>query len=286
MIQKLKVFYLAILVLTAYIPESSAQIQSHGYPQNAGFGQLSDTVLNTKAILQAAGIKKITAIIDPAGALKTPYLNIISVDSTGTIRSIIYCLQKTSQMESDLCTTGIFEYHPTGHVAKGTYFDTKGNKYPERKSVWKEDKLHTIWMVDTANSILTIESFNAQGRKISQETSDQTGRVLENNRYYYHTDGLLDSIVNDRYGSFRYIRKNQGKGKLITMKHSNFEYYWFYNAAGQCIRYEFNFYKTTLSVPSSYVEEYFYNTDGTLSHIVNKSSEIESFVTRYTYEYY
>ena len=141
-------------------------------------------------------------------------------------------------------------------------------------------------MVDTANYILTTESFDEQGRVISHERIDQTGHVLENSRYYYHADGLLDSIVNDHYGSFRYVRKNQGKAKLITMKHSNFEYYWLYNAAGQCTNYEFYFYKTTLSVPSSYIEEYFYNIDGTLSHIVNKSSERETFVTRYTYEYY
>jgi hypothetical protein len=70
------------------------------------------------------------------------------------------------------------------------------------------------------------------------------------------------------------------------MKHSNFDYSWQFNTAGQCIRYESNYYKTTLSVPSSRKEEYIYNKDGTLSHIVNNSSERETFVTRYTYEYY
>lgn len=286
MIQKLKVFYLAILLLTGYIPESSAQIQSHGYPQSASVGDLSDTMLNTKAIRRAARIKKITAIKDPPTVSKTTYIKIISVDSTGDIRSIISCLPKTPQVESDLCITSLFEYHPTGQVAKATYFDTKGNKYPEQKSVWKEDKLHSISMVDTANYILTTESFDAQGRMISHERIDQTGHVLENSRYYYHADGLLDSIVNDHYGSFRYIRKKQGKGKLITMKNSYFEYSWQYNAAGQCTRYEILYYKTKLSVPISNRAEYFYNSNGTLSHIINNSSEREPFVTRYTYEYY
>ncbi|MCF1715652.1 hypothetical protein L0U88_13525 [Flavihumibacter sp. RY-1] len=286
MIQKLKVFYLAILLLTGYIPESSAQIQSHGYPQSASVGDLSDTMLNTKAIRRAARIKKITAIKDPPTASKTTYIKIISVDSKGDIRSIISCLPKTPQVESDLCITSLFEYHPTGQVAKATYFDTKGNKYPEQKSVWKEDKLHSISMVDTANYILTTESFDAQGNMISHERVDQTGRVLENSHYYYHADGLLDSIVNDHHGSIRYIRKKHGNGTFITMKNANYEYYWLYNVAGQCTNYEFYYYKTTLSVPDSYIEEYYYNKDGTLSHIVNKSSEKESFVTRYTYEYY
>ncbi len=286
MFQWLKAGCVAVFLLAVCLPESAAQIRSHGYPQGAGPGNLSDTVLNTKAILQAAGVKKITAIKDPPGAAKTSYVDIISVDSTGAIRSLISCLQKTPTMESDLCITALFEYHPTGQVAKATYFDTKGNKYPEHKSVWKEGKLHSISMVDTANYILTTESFDEQGRVISHERIDQTGHVLENSRYYYHADGLLDSIVNVHYGSFRYIRKKQGKGKLITMKNSNFDNSWQYNVAGQCTRYESNYYKTKLSVPVSNRTEYFYNSDGTLSHIVNNSSERETFVTRYTYEYY
>ncbi|WP_290799070.1 hypothetical protein [Flavihumibacter sp. UBA7668] len=268
------------------IQESTAQIRSHGFPQMAGLSDLSDTVLNTKAIRKSARIKKITAIKDPPGAAKTTYVKIISVDSTGAFRSMISCLPKTLQMDSELCLTSLFEYHATGQVAKGTYFDSKGNPYPQLKSVWKGDKLYSVEMIDTANFLLRTESYDTQGRMIEQERIDQNVRVLENSRYYYHSDGLLDSIVNDHYGSFRYVRKIQGPGKLITMKHSNFEYYWLFNAAGQCVRYEFHYYKTTLSVPSSYWEEYFYNTDGTLSHIIFKSSERESFVTRYAYEYY
>ena len=286
MLQRLKAGCLAVFLLAVCLPESTAQIRSHGYPQSAGLGQLSDTVLNTKAIRKAAGIKKITAVKDPSGAAKTSYVEITLVDSTGAIRSLITCEPKTPQMESDLCITGLFEYHTTGQVAKATYFDTKGNHYPQLKSVWKEDTLHSISMLDSTNYLLITESFDSLGRMISMEKSDQTGRNTETSRYYYHKDGLLDSIVHNTYGSFRYIRKKQGKGKLITMKNSNFEYSWQYNAAGQCTRYESNYYKTTLSVPSSRKEEYFYNKDGTLSHIINNTSEREPFITRYTYEYY
>jgi hypothetical protein len=120
MLHNLKVFYLAVFLLAACLPESAAQIRSHGYPQSAGLGQLSDTVLNTKAIRQAARIKKITAVKDPSGAAKTRYVEITLVDSTGAIRSLITCEPKTPQMESDLCITGLFEYHPTGQVAKAT----------------------------------------------------------------------------------------------------------------------------------------------------------------------
>ncbi|WP_290799092.1 hypothetical protein [Flavihumibacter sp. UBA7668] len=275
-----------VVLLACCTEESTAQIRSHGYPQSAALGDLSDTMLNTRAIRQSARIKKITAIKDPPNASKTTYLKIISLDSTGAIGNIISCLPKTLQMESDLCITSLFEYHPTGQVAKGTYFDTKGNPYSQLKSVWKADKLHSIDMLDTANYILTTESFDAQGRTISIEKSDETGRIYENNRYYYNSDGLLDSMVNNHYGSFRYIRKNQGTGKIITMKNRYFENSWQYNAAGQCVSHESHYYKTTLSVPSINGEEYFYNTDGTLSHIIYKSSERGSFVTRYYYEYF
>ena len=58
MIQWLKAGCVAVFLFAVCLPESAAQIQSRGYPQGVGPGNLSDTVLNTRAILQAAGVKK------------------------------------------------------------------------------------------------------------------------------------------------------------------------------------------------------------------------------------
>ena len=140
--------------------------------------------------------------------------------------------------------------------------------------------------MDSINYILISETFDQNGRVRSHERTDERGHVLESSNYYYHADGLPDSIVNSIYGTLHFVREQQNGNATITMKHGSWFYSWVYNAKGQCTKHEGDFHLKPEPLPYKWRNSYYYNGDGTVSHIVVQSSRHETYTIRYTYEYY
>lgn len=276
---------IVILISVLFQLSTSAQFSFRVFPVGVSGNPYADTLLNTRAILSAAGIRQVTSYQTLAEATKTFASKIVNLDKEGCINNMTICFTKNKESNFTLCIYDTIVYAPSGHVVNINTTDSKRNHYPPIVINYTNEKEVVI----VQDSTVSYQSYNEKGQLVALLRTYK-GRETENTRFYYNSDGLLDSTYNTHWGTFIFKRRKKGKNKVIALENGHFNYKWVYNMANQCISHTviskdlpnvvrgIN-YKGDLKLETNYS----YNTDGTLAKITTKRSDLPEFTMYYSY---
>jgi hypothetical protein len=276
-----------IVILIALMSQfsTSAQFSFRVFPVGVGGDPYADTILNTRAILSAAGIRQVNAYQTLADQTRTFGSKIVNLDRDGSIVNLTTCFTKKNESNPYLCTYDTIVYAPSVNLVNINMIDSKGHRYPTIVINYLSKKEVVI----TQDSSVSYQSYNEKKQLVGL-LRFYKGTELENTRYYYNSDGLLDSTYNTHWGTFIFKRREKGKDKVISMENKHLSYKWVYNIANQCIGHTI----ISKDLPNvnrginyngdiKYETRYFYNKDGTLAKCTIKRSDMPEFTMYYSY---
>jgi hypothetical protein len=260
-------------------------------PMGVGHIVFGDTLLNTRAVLQQEGIKKITAYQTSSGNHSS--FTTTSTVTDGRILSRARCYRPSPDSAVRFCLHNSLLYNKDGAL-QNLWFGSGETTFSKMAREEKGAGNVTItWITKDSRQLLPDTSiyhhvYNAKGQLVSQHY-DPTEKYIVNASLYYNADGLLDSIRHEKreWGSFVFERTQKRKNTVLTLETPMTIYKWVYNQAGQCLASEWSS-KFTAKLPNgnkgkmSSEVNYSYNQDGTLSKVVEKSGG-EKETTVYTY---
>lgn len=251
-----------------------------------------DSLLNTREILQKAGIKKIYAYHTSSEKLKTYKSQTSVVNENGDIESITTCFPKNDHTNTEWChfDTALYDQHGRIHEIKSR--DTKGYEYSQILFEFNsENELKYSQIAKMQNkqwdTLIDYRYFNKKGQMVKL-IQTRKNRPTETSLYYYNADGLLDSVQyeNSLLPTIVYKRIDKGKKKIIEAQVQHSKFKWVFNQSGQCTSLNIT---TTHPPRSNYTGVikgetiYNYNADGTLSKISIKRSDKVKSTMSYTY---
>jgi len=289
--KKLLVFFFSLLCLQGFSQFPVYTIMPMGV-SGVVFG---DTILNTRVVLQRAGIRKITAVeVSTARGKGASFTTTYSV-SNGKIASRSWCFRPAPDTAFRFCVHDSVLYNSKGQPQEYRAGGSRETAYMKMMIEREDDENASFtWITkdpkkpapDTSNYH---HRYNAKGQLVSQQY-DADARYPVNAWLYYNADGLPDSIrhENKAWGTYVFNRKHKGKKTIITLEKPNAKYRWVYNNQGQCIASETSF-RYPARKPNGAREkqetnvEYFYNANGTLSKVVENRSN-NKVTTVYLYE--
>lgn len=121
---------IVILVVLFFLSSSYAQFSFQVFPVGANGDPFSDTLLNTRNILLAAGIKQVNAYQTLAEVTKTFESKIVNLNKNGRVEKITACFAKSKVSNFTLCIYDTIVYDNSGHMLGINTTDNKGNGYP------------------------------------------------------------------------------------------------------------------------------------------------------------
>jgi len=243
-----------------------------------------DTLLNTSTILQREGIRKITASQSSPENTKTFSPITTYLTATGTIDTKISCIRRSKSVDSGFCVTDTVLYDSKGRPLEFISKSATGNTYLQCKLDYVgEQKVKYTWITTVpqkskSDTIVTYHYYNENGQLVRFEKDAKQFDPVNASLYYGH-DGLPDSIRHDNpaWGTYVFNRRERRKTKEIEMETASAKFKWVYNSSGQCITSEW-VRKTQLNTLHHFKKKlrtdaeanYYYNSDGTLSKVVEK----------------
>ncbi|RYZ18833.1 MAG: hypothetical protein EOO10_25190 [Chitinophagaceae bacterium] len=254
-----------------------------------------DTLLNTLAVLQQAGIRKITAVETSTARGKGASFTTTYSVNNGKIESRSWCYRPSPDTAFRFCAHDSLLYTRNGQLHEYWAGGSRETAYMQMIIERRDDENASFtWITkdpkkpkpDTSTYYHT---YNARGQLVSQHYGSNEAYKV-NAMLYYNADGLLDSIRHENpvWGTYVFNRKQKGKNSIITLEKPNAEYRWVYNNEGRCIASE-TLFRYPARRPNGVGEkhvtevEYFYNANGTLSKVIEKHSN-NKVTTVYSYE--
>jgi len=289
----MKTFFFIFFILLVLSLDGLAQFP-HCLMPGPVIGSVSygDSLLNTREILQKAGIKKIYAYHSSSEKLNTYRSQTSVINKNGNIESITTCFPKNEHTNTEWCIFDTVLYDDLGRIHEAKSRDTRG--YENSQILYEhigenEVKFSQITKMQNKqwDTLIDYRYFNKKGQMVKL-IQTRKNRPIETSLYYYNADGLPDSVQyeNSQLPSIVFKRINKGKKKIIDaqIQHSRFK--WVFDQSGQCNSLSI----TTIYLPrSNYTgvikgeTVYRYNADGTLSKIYIKRSDKVKSTLSYTY---
>lgn len=248
--------------------------------------QLADTMLNTKEVLLKAGIKSYSYQIAPFPERgfdsQTVYLN-----RQGNIIAYQMCMTKSSA-KPGFCVKDSFFYDEKDRLLEYISFD--GNRKVSNKRIAdysneREIKFMDVFTPDQDTSF-EFRDYNEKSRLtgIMHVRNINNRKDIAYTKLYYNKDGGLDSAHDgfSSYGTVIFKKKIKDDKTILEAANKAFLFKWTYDASGKCIEMEWNGIKQKTS--SKFLSKYFYNTDGTLAQVTEKTGKMQEYVINYTYE--
>ncbi len=279
---------LVILIAILFHLSSNAQFSFRVFPIGVSGDAYADTLMNTRSVLLGAGIRQINASQTLAEVTRTFASKTVNLSREGRIEKLTTCFAKSKESNFTLCIYDTIVYGPSGDIVNMKKTDSKGNYYAPMAINYINE--HEIVIVSNSeDSSASYQSYNEKGQLMAVRRTFK-GQELENTRFYYNGDGLLDSTNNSYWGTFVFKRRKKGKDKLIEMENANWSYRWVYNQSGQCISHivilknrQNVVHNTSYTGDLKSEVSYFYNPDGTLSRVITKRSNMPAFTMHYSY---
>lgn len=284
----------AVVLLAAnllfYLPGFTQFPIQYIFPMGVKGDPLGDTLLNIRTIIIKQSIKKITAWqtlpeTTKAFASKTMWLN-----KDGNIDAITICFPKHGNSDSGLCMTDSILYDHKGRLIEFKASDAKKEVYMLSLADYiseKEMKYSTILKAD-ADTIVGYRYLNEKGQMVRLQQIRKDGEVT-NSFIFYNKDGLADSIRYDNPAASTSIfrRNEKRKTRTIEMENNIARFKWTYNFSGQCIITSIAVKNRSRRPGAAYMSEtiinYYYNPDGTLSKVSDKTSDKPATTMYYSY---
>lgn len=277
--------FFGLPIVAQFLVSNILPVAMHGDPY-------ADTLLNTSALMKREGIKKVIAKqtsdkITGTYNSKTAYLN-----EHGNISACTICFPGLKRVSPGSCMGDTFLYNSRGLMIE---MSSKDVKEPYLRIIAeytgeREVKYRTIAKT-VPDTMIDYKFYNEKGQLVRLKQI-RKGIEADDMRLYYNADGFVDSINhrNPHWGTFLFTRKESRKTKQIEMENANSKYEWIFNQSGQCISTKMAWNKQHVrgQSRSSYKTEleikYFYNPDGTLAEVTNKTTGKPKVTFRYSYE--
>lgn len=267
--------------------------KAQGFPRVMPVGIENDTLINSSAILRKAGIKEIQTVNSNSRIVKTFDTQNCTINTNGKVNKTVTCFWKENSTQVAFCDSDTVIYNADGriifrkHTFKNAFIVYKGT--PMNEYEWEYITLSQIES-NAPDSIIEHEKYNEKGQIIYFK-SENSDRVLFNNRYYYDADGFLDSISEGDNQGYVFKKIIKGNRKIIeTRKPDGDRYSWEYNTLGQCIQFKYLVkHKPGLQFVNRHkkdikrITQYYYNEDGTIAKIVHSGNDIKEYTISYTY---
>jgi hypothetical protein len=261
-----------------------AQFPFPGLPTMLIVDQYADTILNNRAILLREGIKEVYAYQTAPDVTKTFASKRVWLNTDGRIEKVLICFAQNKKTNSTLCVQDTIRYDSAARVVEIRTTDNMGNKYPQVFLSYLRDGA-TKWANDAGE---VWRYHNPKGQMV-QLRSIWNAKEIQNILFFYNSDGLLDSTRSPYGGTFVFRRAKKGKLKVIKMKNYMARYKWAYNRLGQFVSSVFvvdnNVVRDTAYKKreiNTHIHCY-YNPDGTLSKITQKSGKKRTITMYYSY---
>lgn len=245
-----------------------------------------DTLINTSKVLSTARVKELLVFNPDSHITKTFATKRALVNKDGKVIKTISCFRADSSGYIH-CIEDTLVYELNGRLKSMKITDAKNAPLAIEAVVVNESetKYTAIWGKDTS---LSKEVYDKNGRLIHYWST--IGSVTQNTRYFY-TDGLLDSINYNDKETQVFEWKSRRNGKVVETRNPiGIFARWDFNQLGQCIRFtagvkEKNgiIIEKELKKNSKSVVKYFYNNDGTLLRVVEKSGGKPTVTLNYKY---
>lgn len=249
----------------------------------------SDTLLNTTAILLAAGVRQIQSYQTKSDLSKTFPVKKVWINKDGRIEKLQMCQERKPLY----CVEDTLIYNSAGNLDTMKSKDGSGYNIAVIISNYISEREREIVEIPQVegkqkDSVISYKSCNQKGQLVKLQRRYK--QEIQNTSFYYNEDGLLDSTKDSRYGTFIFTRREKGKRKLIEMKNSLAGYTWIYNEAGQCLsvssigKYPPGYWPSGVNASKRKANvSFFYNPDGTVSKVTSKSNDYPSITVYYTY---
>ena len=290
-------FLFSILLVNLSAP---AQVLVHQFfPMGINGDMLGDTMLNKRETLSKAGIRKIT-VLQVSPVVSTTFKSkTYAVNQNGNIESLRTCFSNPKS-DSGFCLKDTCFYNSQGQFIKLKSYDGKGAMYLQYFVEWLNNSSAKCYSIveTTGDSLIDYKYYDDKGR-LQKQTSIRKNIEPQSCFYFFNKDGLLDSVryENSQLPTTVFKRTQQKKNKLVEMEHQKGKISWTYNASGQCIRTTYFVKNPAPMVGQPYVFTkkrpeyvrkmdtlYYYNSDGTLSKITEKSEDGPELTVLYSYE--
>jgi hypothetical protein len=279
-------FFTTVLVHFCAFAQYSFQV----FPIGVVGNPYADTLLNTRAILLAAGIRQIKSYQTKSDLSKTFPIKNVWINKDGQIEKVFMCDEKIPLH----CIEDTFICNAAGNLdtikskdGLGYNFEIIIIKYISENE--RESLEISQAKGKSKDSLISYKSYNEKGQLVKLRRLYK-GRELQNTSFYYNNDGLLDSTRDSYNGIFIFTSRKKGNRKLIEMKNSLRRCTWVYNESGQCLSYS-----SVGKYPPGYWPAnvhagkrkanvaVFYNPDGTVSKVTSKSNDYPSVTVYYSY---
>jgi len=259
----------ALLVFIALSVSGVTQSVHYMIPFGVFANAYADTMLVTKAVLLKAGISSYSF---DASEWKDGFNSkTVYVNKVGNITAAKYCsVIKDSGVK--FCTYDTILYDEKDRMVEQRMYNGRMKLDQVVKAVYiseMETKYTTIYnnYYDTSVSIVRLDG----DRKIKEVAHKSKDSDTAYSRFYYNSNGLLDS-VKDAFAPRTFVFKHrERKGEKILEMEAIYKITFVFNDEGQYIEnFSTERYHTYDNAPLNQVTKYYYNADNTLSKIVRR----------------
>jgi hypothetical protein len=225
------VFYIAFLhmktlklLLLVLLLHSQAFFQvSLGYffPMGVMGITYGDSLLNTSAVLKAAGIRKITSLQTSNSDLKTGFSPIITyLNANGKIEKVVFCMPRPGKTPPIICMSDTVFYDSGGRMLRTVSKDASGLAYLQVDADYsvggkiKYTLVYSSHQQPRNDTDISYRYYNEGGQLVGlvYAYGDQRKLTPLSATVYYNADGLPDSIRHDNPAIGSYIFKRIQKG--------------------------------------------------------------------------
>ena len=252
-----------------------------------------DSLLNSRDILQKAGIKKIYTYHTSSEKLKTYQSQTSVINENGHVESVRTCFPKNEVNKDGWCVFDTVLYDDQGRIREIKNRDIKGYEYSQTlfeyisETELKFIQINKLQSKQRVDTLVDYRFFNKKGQMI-KFWQIRKERPAESSLYYYNADGLLDSIQYEspHLPTIVYKRSVKGNNKIIEAQIQHSKFKWVFNQSGQCTSLEIttNFPPRTNYTGATKGEtNYYYNPDGTLLKVSIKGNDKVKAAMHYTY---
>jgi len=283
--------YLSIfLVMMIAMPAASQFSFYYFFPVSVSDMFYGDTLLNNRATLLKAGVRKITSV--QQHNRNVLFVNHYSIDD-GRVASRRFCIMKDG--DTTFCNSDSFTYSDEGRLLRFISLDGQGKIFTSATGASGENGLYTLtWISGVPHPELPDTTvyrywYNEKGQLVRQE-HPPTIPMPVNASLFYSADGLLDSVRHDNRNWPTLVFKRQAHQHETEMEleTNTTVYRWTYDKNGRWLTAS-NRSKKKLKLPNKPPVRMFrntvfsYNDDGTLAKVVEATAG-RTVVTTYTYE--
>jgi hypothetical protein len=298
----MKTLKLLLLVLLLHSQAFSQVSRGYFFPMGVMGITYGDSLLNTSAVLKAAGIRKITSVQTSKSDLKTGFSPITTyLNANSKIEKVVYCMPRPGKTPPIICMNDTIFYDSSGRMLRTVSKDASGLAYLQVDADYsvggkvKYTLVYSNHQQPRNDTDISYHYYNERGQLVGlvYAYGDQRKLTPLSATVYYNADGLPDSIRHDNpaIGTYIFKRIQKRNTKQIILETTTHYYGWMYNASGQCISSQMGSKKrNTASLDNQavyYTESsatYKYNDDGTLAKVLIERDRKKVAALSYSYE--